>query len=154
MFDLTTFMPYIWISAAVFALIIETASLKYTALCFLISALGALVLSFGTIPIFVQVLVFFALSALLVTLRYTVLKKRLLGSDRSNIDPTALIGMQALVTQTVDNNENTGRIRVKSREWRAKSTEDKLTFESGSRVTLVDFDPDFERFTCEAESHE
>ncbi len=143
-------MPYIWISVAVFSLIIETASLKYTAMCFLISAIGALVLSFCSLPIYAQVIVFFVFVALLVTLRYTVLKKHLDSSiGRGGIDPTTLIGTQALVTQTIDNYENSGRIRVKGREWRAKASEDKVTYESGSKVTLVEFDCDFERFTCE-----
>lgn len=142
-------MPYIWISVAVFALIIETASLKYTALCFLISSLGALILSLCGLQIWVQTLVFFILTALLVTLRYTVLRKYLGSVNGRGIDPTTLIGMQALVTQTIDNDENSGRVRLSGREWRAKASDGKMVFESGSKVTLLEYDPDFERFTCE-----
>jgi len=150
MLNIATFMPYIWISIAVFALIIETASMKYTALCFLVSAIISLVFSLAGLRIYVQVLVFFLAVITLCVLRYTVLKKHLDGvNGRGGADPAALIGTQALVTQTIDNSENSGRIRVKGREWRAKSNEDKQTFESGSRVTLLEFDPDFERFTCE-----
>jgi len=142
-------MPYIWISLAVFALIIETASLKYTALCFLISSLGALILSLAGLEIWVQTLVFFILTALLVTLRYTVLKKFLGSVNGRGIDPATLIGMQALVTQTIDNDENSGRVRLSGREWRAKANDGKMVYESGTRVTLLEYDPDFERFTCE-----
>ena len=142
-------MPYIWISLAVFALIIETASLKYTALCFLVSSLGALVLSLAGLEIWVQTLVFFILTALLVTLRYTVLKKFLGSVNGRGIDPATLIGMQALVTQTIDNDENSGRVRLSGREWRAKANDGKMVYESGTRVTLLEYDPDFERFTCE-----
>jgi len=142
-------MPYLWISLAGFALIIETASLKYTALCFLISSLGALVLSLAGLEIWVQTLVFFILTALLVTLRYTVLKKFLGSVNGRGIDPATLIGMQALVTQTIDNDENSGRVRLSGREWRAKANDGKMVYESGTRVTLLEYDPDFERFTCE-----
>nr|MBQ4320274.1 NfeD family protein [Clostridia bacterium] len=142
-------MPYIWISLAVFALIIETASLKYTALCFLVSSLGALVLSLAGLEIWVQTLVFFILTALFVTLRYTVLKKFLGSVNGRGIDPATLIGMQALVTQTIDNDENSGRVRLSGREWRAKANDGKMVYESGTRVTLLEYDPDFERFTCE-----
>jgi len=142
-------MPYIWISAAVFALIIETASLKYTALCFLISSLGALIISLTGFEIWIQATAFFILSALLVTLRYTVMRKFLGVMNGRGVDPMTLIGMQALVTQTIDNDENSGRVRLSGREWRAKSNDSKLTYESGSKVTLLEYDPDFERFTCE-----
>lgn len=137
-------MPYIWISLAVFALIIETASLKYTALCFLISSLGALILSLAGLEIWVQTLVFFILTALFVTLRYTVLKKFLGSVNGRGIDPATLIGMQALVTQTIDNDENSGRVRLSGREWRAKANDGKMVYESGTRVTLLEYDPDFE----------
>ena len=142
-------MPYIWISAAVFALIIETASLKYTALCFLVSALGALVLSLAGLEIWIQTTVFIILTAVLVTLRYTVMRKFLGTVNGHGVDPMTLIGMQALVTQTIDNDENSGRVRLSGREWRAKANDGKIVFESGTRVTLIEYDPDFERFTCE-----
>ncbi len=147
-FNLVSFMPYIWISAAVFALIFETLTMKYTALCILLSALGALAASLFGASVPVSCLVFFALCVLLIVLRYTVLRRFLDGLRAPDPDPAELVGMTGVVTQAVDNRENSGRIRLKGREWRACSSKDAATFAVGSLVTLLEYDPDYERFTC------
>ena len=141
-------MPYIWISIAVFALIIEAMTLRYTALCILVSALAALAASLFGASISASCLVFFALSLVLIALRYSLLRRTLDGLRAANLDPAVLVGMAGVVTQTVDNGENSGLVRLKGREWRACSAEDSTTFEVGSLVTLLEYDSDSERFTC------
>lgn len=49
----------------------------------------------------------------------------------SNVD--SLIGMEAVVLETIDSSANTGRVRVRSDEWRARSSE---TIPQGTRVQV------------------
>lgn len=147
MLHVETFFPYLWIAAAVFALIVETATSRLTAIFVMISALATLAVTLLGAPFWAQLLFFLLLSAGLLALRFTVLRDRL--GERTAPDPLSLIGQTAEVTQTVDNNEGTGLVRVKSRVWRARSSSDRVTFQEGDRVILTDFEPDTERFTAE-----
>ena len=143
---IVTFMPYIWITIAVFSLIIEAASLYYTAICFLPSALAALILSFMNFEIYVQVIIFFSLAALLLLIRFTLLRGFFGGN---NYAPENLIGKTALVTETLDKKSGTGKIKIKGNYYRAEAKDENKTYEAGATVVLLKYAEGEKMFTCE-----
>jgi len=144
--NLVSFMPYIWITLAVFSLIIEAASMYYTAICFLPAAIVTLALSFLNYPIYVQVLAFGIISLTLLLVRFTLLRNAL---NTKKITPDTLIGSMAVVIESIDNEANTGKIKIKNKIYRAVSSEDQLRFNTGVMVTISEYRENDETFLCE-----
>lgn len=134
--NLVSFMPYIWITLAVFSLIIEAASLYYTAICFLPAAIVTLALAFLNYPIYIQVLVFLTISLVLLFIRFTFLRNLL---NKKKIMPDMLIGKTAVVVEKINNTAETGKIKIKNKIYRAKSSDKNIIFETGVVVTISDY---------------
>ncbi len=122
-----------WFIAAVVALILELVSgtmflIWVSGGCFL-AGVAALVFSASWVPwatfvVSSSILLYFGLP----------LARRLReqGGQASNVD--RMIGLQAVVLETIDPIENTGRIRVESDEWRARSDH---RIQAGVTVSIV-----------------
>jgi len=143
-------MPYIWITVAVLSLIIEAASLHYTAICFLPAALTALILSLtGLAPyIHIQVIVFFITATAFIVIRFTILREWF-NSNRKDIPPESLIDMDAIVIEVIDSSKNTGKIKIKGRIYKAISKEENKVYNIGVMIKLLEYKPNEETFVCE-----
>lgn len=75
----------------------------------------------------------FAVSSVILLLASRKLARSIHGrvTVPSNVD--SLIGLQAIVLETIDPVANTGRIRIRSEEWRARSP---VTIEQGAHVVV------------------
>ena len=146
--NILSFMPYIWITIAVLSLVIEAASLYYTAICFLPAALIALVLSLTYIDVYIQVLIFLIIAAVLIILRFTLLRGWL-NTNRKEINPENLKDMTAIVIETIDNSQNTGKIKIRGRIYKAISDDNKI-YNIGVIVKLIEYKTDEETFICAA----
>lgn len=144
--NMVSFMPYIWITLAVFSLIIEAASLYYTAICFLPAAIVTLALSFLNYPIYIQVLVFIIIFLTLLLIRFTLLRELL---SRKKISPDMLIGKTAIVTEIINNDANTGKIKIKNNIYKAQSSDKRTIYEKGIMVTISEYRETDETFICE-----
>ena len=143
--NLVHFMPYLWITVAVFSLIIEAASLYYTAICFLPAAIITIALAFLNYPIYVQVLVFITASSAALLIRFTLLRNML---SRKKITPDMLIGNPAVVIETINNELKTGRIKINNKTYKAESSDKNIIFEVGVMVTISNYSEDDETFIC------
>jgi len=125
--------PYItWLIAAVVALILELMSgtlflIWVSGGCF-VAGVAALLfpapwVPWATFVVSSSVLLYFGLP----------LARRLReqGGQASNVD--RMIGLQAVVLETIDPIENTGRVRFESDEWRARSDH---RIQEGEMVTI------------------
>ena len=114
---------WIWFSLAVLLLAVELLTADLVSIWFSAAALlsGVVVAIFPTLKVGWQLLMFVLLSAaLLVATRPLV--KRLLRCPRdrsTNLD--RLIGRVAVVTESIDNMEGTGAIRLEGIVWTARS---------------------------------
>jgi Membrane protein implicated in regulation of membrane protease activity len=144
--NLVSFMPYIWITLAVFSLIIEAASLYYTAICFLPAAIAAIALAFLNYPIYTQALVFGIISLTLLLIRFALLRNVL---DSKKITPDNLVGNQALVIEIINEAANTGKIKIKNKIYKAEAADNKFVYETGVMVTISGYRENDETFLCE-----
>ncbi len=129
------YMPFFWIAVIVLSVIAEVNTAALVAIWFMPSAIVATVLAFFKVPIFVQVLVFAALSALFIIFSKTIFNKTL----RPKHTPTnadAVIGETAIVTERICNIENKGLVRVRGQIWSAKSA-DGADLEEGETVSVI-----------------
>ena len=132
-------MPYIWIGVIVFASVAEIYTFAHVSVWFIPSALIAFVLSLTGIHVWIQVLLFFIITLILLVLSRTIFKYFM--KFKTNIaDSDVIIGKNAIVTEEINNYKNTGIIRINGLVWTAKADENDVIYESGLVVTVVRID--------------
>ena len=113
-------VSYIWLALMVVFLITEAATVVTVSLWFAGGALAALVASLLGAAIWLQVLIFLAVSAaLLACLRPVVRKHFTPKLTRTNVD--SVIGSQGYVTADIDNLSAVGTVKLGAMEWTARS---------------------------------
>lgn len=130
-------MTVMWAALFLGALFIEAQTAELIAIWFVPGILAALILATCGVPTWIQWIVFAVISVILMTLAFTVFRKKLLrnfGKEKTDID--LLIGRTAMVTQRIDNAEMTGAVRVDGKEWSARMVDDCETAEVGEFVEI------------------
>ena len=111
----------IWLVLMIVFLIAEAATVVTISLWFAGGALVALVASLLGAPRWLQVALFFLVSAtLLGSLRGMVRKHFTPMLERTNVD--AIIGSSGYVTAEIDNIQATGTVKLGAMEWSARAT--------------------------------
>ena len=112
-------MWWIWVALVIIFALIEVFTLGLTTVWFAIAALIMVFLSFIKIPLPVQVLIFLAISALLLIFtRPLAVKKFKIGREKTNVD--SLVGKRVLVTKTISEFEK-GEVKINGLFWAARS---------------------------------
>lgn len=129
-------MQLLWLVLAIVLFVIEAMVPGLVCIWFALGAVAAMVLSFFVANSAVQLIVFIVVSAILLLSTRGLVKKLMQGrEERTNAD--RFVGQDAIVTQTVDNLNNTGRISICGLEWKAASV-DKSVIAEGSVVTIME----------------
>lgn len=111
----------IWLVLMVVFLMVEGASVSMVSLWFGAGALAALIVSLLGAEVWLQVLVFFTVSiVLLASLRPLARRYFTPKLTRTNVD--SIVGQTGTVTAAIDNVAGQGQIKLASMEWTARST--------------------------------
>ena len=111
-----------WLIASAVFLLIEILTLGLTSIWFAGGAVIAAILAFIGGPLWLQVIIFIAVSCLLFVLTRPVAKRYLNGRvHKTNVD--ALIGKKGLVKETIHNVEEKGVVRINGLDWSARSVD-------------------------------
>ena len=127
-------MAVIWLIAVVVVVVAEAATLGLTSIWFACGSLLAMVAALLDVSIWGQLLVFILGSALLLASTRKWVSKLKLGRVKTNAD--RIIGQQAVVIQTIDNQAAKGQVRVGGQVWTARSVEDEPIL-AGTQVEVV-----------------
>lgn len=129
-------MYVVWIVAIVLAVILEAQSAALTAIWFVPGAVASLILALCDVSWQIQVLVFVLLSLVLVLFGTLFVRKRIKkkGYTPTNADRT--IGMEGMVTETIDAIAATGEVKVDGKRWTARS-EDGSVIAEGEIVRIL-----------------
>ena len=112
----------IWLVITVLALIIEGSTAGLTTIWFAVAAAISFVLSLFSINVYVQIIVFFVVSILLLVLTRPLIAKTLVKQkEKTNADK--IIGAKALVIEEINELAGTGQIKISGMVWSAKSPE-------------------------------
>ena len=115
----------IWLVLMVVFLAAEAATVSMVSLWFAAGSLVALAVSLLGGPIWLQVVLFLAVSAgLLACLRPLVRSKFIPKLARTNVD--SMLGSEGYVTADIDNMSATGKVKLGAMEWTAPSTSGKV----------------------------
>lgn len=125
-------LTILWLALLIAFLVVEASTVTLISLWFAGGALAALVAALLHAPLWLQVVVFFVVSAaLLACLRPLVRKHFTPKLTKTNLD--AIIGSEGYVTADIDNLSATGTVKLGAMEWTARSV-DGSTIKSGTRV--------------------
>ena len=116
------FYAILWLALLIAFLVVEASTVTLISLWFAAGSLAALVATLLYAPLWLQVLLFFAVSAgLLACLRPIVRKHFTPKLSKTNLD--AVIGSEGYVTADIDNLAATGTVKLGAMEWTARSAD-------------------------------
>lgn len=115
---------------------VEVATLGLTSIWFAGGAVVAVIAAALQAPIWLQILLFFAVSLLLLFFTRPV-AVRYFNKDRVRTNVESMIGRQAIVTSEIDNLQGIGQVTVGGQEWSARTEKDGLNLQPGTVVDIV-----------------
>lgn len=111
----------IWLGMLLLFLLTEAATVSLVSLWFALGALAAIVISLTGGPLWLQALVFVAVSGVTLALLRPLVRKyfkpKLVATNSD-----ALLGTTGQVTQAIDNIAAQGRVKLGGMEWSARSS--------------------------------
>lgn len=111
----------IWLALMILFLMVESQTVTMVSLWFGAGALAALIAALCGAELWLQVVVFFAVSiVLLASLRPLTRKYLTPKITRTNVD--SIIGSEGIVTAAIDNVTAQGQVKLGAMEWTARST--------------------------------
>lgn len=126
----------LWLVAFGVLLLIEILTLGLTTIWFAAGALAAFLMAVLSLPFMVQIIVFIAVSALLLIFTRPIMTKHL-NAKTTKTNAESLVGEKARVLIPVNNLKSEGQVMVNGMEWTARSTKDEVTFAKDEMVKIV-----------------
>ncbi len=128
---------FIWLAILTFFLVAEAVTVQLTTIWFAGGALVAALAAGMGAEEWLQIILFLAVSLILLILARPVLKKCLNKSMvRTNVN--SLMGQSAVVIQKIDNLAQTGQVRINDIEWLARTSDDKEIIPEKTVVTITE----------------
>lgn len=127
----------VWLGLLVVLLLVELATMGLTTIWFAGGALAAFAVSMFTEAVSLQVLVFLAVSSILLIFTRPFAVK-FVNKNRVKTNADSLIGKIGIVTAEIDNLESRGEVQVSGQIWSARSKEGKEKLEKGTQVKILD----------------
>lgn len=127
-------MEWIWLAALTVFAILEAATTTLVSLWFIGGSLTAMIAALCGADIWLQILLFFAVSALLLVALRPLAKKYLLPRTQAT-NARGNIGKRAVVTERIDTLNGKGAVRIDGVEWSARSQHE---IEVGAVVRITD----------------
>jgi membrane protein implicated in regulation of membrane protease activity len=125
----------VWLVLIVVFLFAEAATVGIVSVWFAAGSLVALILSLFKLPVGLQITAFILVSGLLLWQTRPIIQKYLIKRKvATNAD--RVIGMTAVVTETIDNLNGLGEIHVDGKRWTARSLDDEI-IEKGGHVDIL-----------------
>lgn len=129
-------MIIFWLVFLIVAIVIEVLTMGLTSIWFAGGALVAILAALLNAPIWLQIVLFVAVSLLLLFFTRPIAVKYF-NKDRVRTNVESLVGRQAIVTSEIDNLQGIGQVTVGSQEWSARSLDDRQRIAVGSVVNVV-----------------
>ncbi len=127
-------MIVFWIVAIIVFGIVEAAAPGLVSIWFAIGGVAALITALFHGPLWLQVVWFLVVSvaALLIT---RPIAKKYINNRAQPTNAGRVIGMTAIVTETIENNAGKGSVKVDGREWSARSVSGRV-IPAGEETTV------------------
>ena len=125
-----------WLVIAIGLFVLESMTTQLVCIWFGIGALVTMIAAFFGIVLPVQLVVFLIVSvAVLLAIRPAAKKKLLMEKHPTNAD--MVIDMTGIITETVNNIEETGRVTVNGLSWATRAACDDDIIEIGDKIRVM-----------------
>ena len=128
-------LTMIWLIIFVVCIGVELATMGLTTIWFAGGALVASVIAAVGAPVWLQVVLFFAVSLVLLYFTRPVAVKYF-NKDRVKTNVESMIGKQAIVISEINNLQGIGQVTVGGIEWSARTVQEDITLPVGSVVVV------------------
>ena len=128
-------MTIFWLAAFIVFAIGEAVTVGLDSVCFAVGALAALFATALGAGLWLQITVFLGVSALALAL-FKPLSSKFLKPRVSATNADRVIGSAALVTETIDNTQAKGQVKVNGQVWSARSAQD-IVIPAGTDVKVL-----------------
>ena len=129
-------MVFVWLFVIVSAIVLEASTVSLVSIWFIPSACISMILALCEVKLWIQLIVFFGVFFLLMMILRPVFKKNM-GLKIVPTNADALIGMQAVVIEPIDNLHAKGQVKIRGQVWTARSAEENVFYEPNEVVTVV-----------------
>lgn len=126
----------LWLVVLIVSIGVEVATLGLTSIWFAGGAAVAVIVAAFHGPVWLQILLFFAVSLLLLFFTRPI-AVRYFNRDRVRTNVESMIGRQAIVTSEIDNLQGIGQVTVGGQEWSARTETDGVNLQPGTVVDIV-----------------
>ncbi len=127
-------MVYLWLGAFLVFLVVEAVTVGLVSIWFAGGALVSLAAAAFNAPLWLQFVLFVAVSVLLLIFTKPLISKYV-NNKAIPTNADALIGKTAIVIEDIDNDETVGQVKVGGQVWSAY-TEDGNFAKKGDKVTV------------------
>ncbi len=110
-----------WLIAVIVLGIIEAVTVGLVTIWFAVGALAALISSLFGGPLWLQILLFFVVTAVTLVTTRPIVKKYFGKNSHKATNADMVIGKEAQVTEAINNLQSTGAVRCIGKEWSARS---------------------------------
>ena len=125
-----------WLIVLVVLVVIELLTMGLTTVWFAGGALVATIAAVFQTPLAVQVILFLAVSAVLLIFTRPLAVKYF-NKDRVRTNAESLVGRQAIVISEIDNLQGIGQVNVGGMEWSARTRTDGIRLPVGTVTTVL-----------------
>ena len=113
-------MMIFWLALLIVAIVAELLTMGLTTIWFAGGALVAILATALRAPVFIQIILFFLVSLMLLFFTRPVAVKYF-NKDRVKTNVESMVGRQAVVISEIDNLQGIGQVAVSGHEWSASS---------------------------------
>ncbi len=124
-----------WLVFLIVCIIVELATMGLTMVWFAGGALVAAIAALCNAPIYLQIVLFLAVSIVLLCFTRPVAVKYF-NKDRIKTNVESMIGRQAIVISEINNIEGVGQVTVGGQEWTARSKDEDVEIPVGTVVIV------------------
>ncbi len=129
-------MTMVWFILFIVFLVMELATAgPLISIWFCVGSLVALATAQAHVTVFVQIVVFLVVSTVLLVLTKPFVKKIVrVRSVKTNLD--RVVGMHGIVTEIIDNLNETGAVKADGKVWSARNIESDQLIKEGKEVII------------------
>lgn len=128
-------MPFFWLILAVVLGVIEALTVSLISVWFAVGALAAIIPAYLNVPVWGQILVFLAVSAIAFAFTKRFFKD-VIKVKKQPTNSDSLIGTDGIVTSDVNNLEGAGKVFISGLTWSARS-DDGENIPEGAVVSVL-----------------
>ena len=126
-----------WLVLFILFLVFEVATMGLTTIWFAGGAIAAFALALADVHIIIQIVVFFAVSIFLLFVTRPIASRYInKNTVKTNVDE--LVGKVVKCTETIDNYNEMGSVRINGNEWMARAVTDNMTIPKDTMVQVVE----------------